>query len=549
MKTPFLLLLLLGLLHPLILTAESITRAPAAASASILTNGDFESGADGWPLKDGVSLQAEDDNHFLRLQFTAPDQFLSAHRSVPIDPSHEAYAFSFRARFADIQPGKQQWHDGRIILDFKDAAGNRLASPSPPYFKKTSKGWITKNMEFVVPPGAVTLEIMPALFHVRSGVLDLDDLQLIPVPAALIIARQEAAAAARAADTARRAALVKPQVPVPPADQMPPALRVVGNQLHTDDGATVWLQGLSIPSLEWVSNGEHILRSTRIALTEWKANCIRLPVRDHFWIGKGPYQRDGGAGYRQLIEDVANLCAAHGAYLVLDLHRFRAPEEAHVVFWRDAATRFKNPPAVLFELFNEPHDLSWEVWQKGGFVSDQKSSATVVAENGEKLRGFHSVGMQRLLDTVRETGAENIVIVGGLDWGYDLSGILDGHALDDRDGRGIVYSTHVYPWKSDWQGKFLALADKYPLFIGELGGEEKPMGFLRPDQHEDPYTWSPDMLGLIQKHKFHWTGWAFHHKASPRILLSLETYEPTPYWGQFVKDALAGKQFDLKKLR
>jgi hypothetical protein len=107
----------------------------------------------------------------------------------------------------------------------------------------------------------------------------------------------------------------------------------------------------------------------------------------------------------------------------------------------------------------------------------------------------------------------------------------------------------VYPWKNDWAGKFLALADKYPLFIGELGGEPEPMPFLRPDQHEDPYTWAPDMLGLIQKHKFHWTGWAFHHKATPRILLDLDTYEPTPFWGRFVKDALAGKQFPLTRLR
>jgi endoglucanase len=26
-------------------------------------------------------------------------------------------------------------------------------------------------------------------------------------------------------------------------------------------------------------------------------------------------------------------------------------------------------------------------------------------------------------------------------------------------------------------------------------------------------------------------------------------YTPTPYWGAFVKDALSGKQFELKKMR
>ncbi len=75
---------------------------------------------------------------------------------------------------------------------------------------------------------------------------------------------------------------------------------------------------------------------------------------------------------------------------------FRAPEESDAKFWESAAERFKNNPNVLFELFNEPHDVSWDVWQKGGPVTDEKGESTVVAENGEKLRGFHSVGMQAL---------------------------------------------------------------------------------------------------------------------------------------------------------
>jgi len=110
------------------------------------------------------------------------------------------------------------------------------------------------------------------------------------------------------------------------------------------------------------------------------------------------------------------LCAAKGAYLVLDLHQFGAPTEKHVAFWKDAATRYKNNPTVLFELFNEPHGISWEVWRNGGSLKNDKHTDVNPTENQEKNADDMSVGVQSLVDAVRSTGAKNIVITGGLDW-------------------------------------------------------------------------------------------------------------------------------------
>jgi hypothetical protein len=300
--------------------------------------------------------------------------------------------------------------------------------------------------------------------------------------------------------------------------------------------------------MEWSAGGEQVLESVRVAIRDWKANVIRLPVKETFWSGTGPYQNDGGAHYRQLVDDVVNLAAASDVYTVIDLHRYRAPQQVHAKFWTEVAKRYKNHPSVLFELLNEPHDVSWQVWRDGGFVSEKKTDTDALTENQEQLRGFESIGMQGLVDAVRNTGAKNIVIAGGLDWAYDLSGIVNGYALDDRGGNGIVYATHVYPWKSDWQGKFVEVAEKHPIFIGECGAPRERMSFIPPEQHEDPATWVPDFLGLVQKHQYHWTAWSFHPRASP-VLLKDWTYEPTPYWGQPAKDALHGKTFELKRMR
>ncbi|RKD90338.1 glycoside hydrolase family 5 protein [Mangrovibacterium diazotrophicum] len=329
----------------------------------------------------------------------------------------------------------------------------------------------------------------------------------------------------------------------------PSMLHVEGRYLVNAEGEKVWLQGVSLASMEWLANGENILQSTNVAIHTWKVNCLRCPVNEDFWFGKGKEQTDGGASYRKLLDDFVKEATSQGVYVVIDLHRFKAPKQIHADFWKEVASIYKNHPGVFFELFNEPHDISWEVWKNGGLVTNEKRATDALAENNKKYEDFESVGMQALIDAVRSTGAQNIVIVGGLDWSYDLSGYFDGYALDDRNGNGIMLSTHVYPWKSDWKNKFMMAIDTYPLFLGELGAEPERMPFIPPERHEMPETWVPDMLGLIQKYELNWTAWCFHPRSTPRLILDWD-YTPTPFWGQDVLEVLRdGKQYQLTKLR
>lgn len=163
--------------------------------------------------------------------------------------------------------------------------------------------------------------------------------------------------------------------------------------------------------------------------------------------------------------------------------------------------------------------------------------------------------MQALLDAVRSTGAKNVVIAGGVAWSYDLSGILEGYALTERDGgNGIMYSHHNYPWKIGWQKAVLDAAAKYPIFVGEVGCPEKweDFSFIKPDERYEKLgpgcTWPNDMLGTIQNYRLNWTGFSFHPSCGPMVIKDWD-YTPTAYWGQYVKDALAGKQFKAEKLR
>jgi len=304
-----------------------------------------------------------------------------------------------------------------------------------------------------------------------------------------------------------------------------------------------------VPSLEWSNTGERVLASTVEAIENWKANVIRLPIKSERWFGRDKAQKDDGAAYRALLDQVVLACASRGAWIILDLHHYRAASEKEVEFWRSAAAHFKDHPAVLFGLLNEPHNISWEIWKDGGEVTTKKRNTDALAENAEVITSFTAVGFQALVDVVRDTGAKNVLLIGGLDWAYDLSGITRGFALDDRGGNGIIYDTHVYPWKSRWQHSFLDCAAQYPVLLGEVGCDIARMDFIPPERHEDPYTWAPDMLACIQKHRLHWTAWSFHAGATPRILVDHTSYTPTPYWGAFVMAALKGATFTSERLR
>ncbi len=506
------------------------------ANGDMFPNGDFETDSNGDGIPDHwgkATYLTEEGNTFMRIN-AKPDALAMYYSKLDLPAGVEAFELSWRWRIQDLKPGAKAWFDARIMMNLVDASGSKQ-SVSPAYTRRSTDGWQERSRQFLVTEESLYLEFMPSLFNVKSGILDLDNVSLKPVPAEALREKQ----AVRAAEKARLT--VTPEV----ADQSqwPPVLKVKGNRLVNPEGDEVWLQGVNIASLEWSQSGENVLKSSEVAIEEWGAKVIRLPVKSKYWFG------DESADYRQTVDNMIIFAANRGVYTVLDLHHYRAPREGDIAFWKDAAERYKNHPAVLFDLLNEPHGTSWEVWRNGGFVADKNQPADEDAfltdeEKKHNAKGFMAMGMQGLVDVVRETGANNIVVVGGLDWAYDLSGILKGFAIQEHEGgNGVMYATHVYPWKSNWEKSFLEVAAVHPILVGEVGADAEKMSWMPAERQEDWQTWVPRMLNCIQEHRLNWTAWCFHPKASPRLLLDWE-YTPTPFWGVFVKEALAGKKFD-----
>ncbi|TLD71275.1 glycoside hydrolase family 5 protein [Phragmitibacter flavus] len=519
----------------------------AKASAALQQHGDLivDGGYTKPPGKKAKNLVDEEGNRYLRLESKEPGKMVLDYREIDLPEGVEALSLGWKQRISDLKKGEKSWYDARILLEFKGADGKVMkGKPAAPYSQRNTEGWVERSTEFLVPKEAASVVIMPALFHVKAGRFELDDFSLKPVDPAVLVAKQKE----------REERVAKSKVPVEADDQTkwPPMLKVKGNRLVTvDGGKEVWLQGMNVASLEWSVRGEQVHKSIVVGLEQWKGNVIRLPIKEDYWFGKD--MGDEGEAYREVVDQAVTLAANRGCYLVLDLHRYRAPKKEHLAFWADAAARYKDHPAVIFDLLNEPHGISWEVWRNGGFVEERKKEgdedAFLSAE--EKLhnkRGFESPGMQAMLDAVRATGAKNLVVVGGLDYAYQLDGIVDGFGLKDEEGNGIIYACHIYPWKKGWQKYLLDAAALHPILLGEVGADAKKMDFMPHEMQEDAETWVPDILGLIQEHRLNWTAWCFHPSASPRMLLNWD-YEPTPVWGAPAKEAMSGKAFPMGKLR
>ncbi|HZU38849.1 MAG TPA: cellulase family glycosylhydrolase [Gemmataceae bacterium] len=311
----------------------------------------------------------------------------------------------------------------------------------------------------------------------------------------------------------------------------PPPLKVVGKELQTTEGKTVRLRGVNIPSLEW-GQGEHLLQSLAVA-TRWGANFIRLPLSQDRWFGKTPERQDGGVHYRRTVHEFVRQSAAKRCYVILDLHwsdagqwghnigQHRMPDDHSVAFWNDLAHAFANQPAVLFGLYNEPYGVSWQVWRNGGQVMEPNRKAS------EGRLVYHTPGLQKLLDVCRAAGAKNVVVAGGLDWGYDLSGVAKGFALADPNGHGVVYDTHIYPWKKDWDRWVTPATKDYPVLIGEFG-----------PNRGDPKVFLSQVLAYIDRHQLHWAAWCMHPGATPNMLKDWR-YTLTAF-GEVVKSALGG---------
>jgi hypothetical protein len=184
-----------GPLAPLLgqATNASATPSPASAagsSSALVSNPDFSLATidpawpDDWGKGAGITWETEGGKHFLRLVATEPGKMLMAYREVDIPVGVKKVQITIRFRSSGIVTGEQNYMDARGIFHFLDATHKVLpGDPNSMDFTNTASGtWNTLTEEATVPDGAVKLALMPSLFKVAAGTLDLAEVSAKSIP-------------------------------------------------------------------------------------------------------------------------------------------------------------------------------------------------------------------------------------------------------------------------------------------------------------------------------------------------------------------------------
>lgn len=235
------------------------------------------------------------------------------------------------------------------------------------------------------------------------------------------------------------------------------------------------LRGVNVSGMEYsdtpfagMSPGE-----LQQVVVDWGSNVVRLPFVQSL-VMPGASARD----YVGELKTIVEWLAALGAYTILDLQWLDRetvvgpgdnrvppePDNSSIACWDILAREFRGVPHVIFDLFNEPHGIAVKTWVDWAHV---------------------------LTGAVRAVDESRVVMVGGIDWAYDLRGVAVSFP-------NVIYSTHVYRVKGkDWEGAFGDLAWKLPVFAGEFGGGPKDL------------AWGAKLLRYFDKRDMGWTAWSW----------------------------------------
>lgn len=251
-------------------------------------------------------------------------------------------------------------------------------------------------------------------------------------------------------------------------------LQVRGSQLCDQNGQPVVLRGVS---LGWHNLWPRFYNKGAVdeLTNKWHASVIRaamgVKIEDNYL--------ENPSFALQCMTPVIEEAIKDGVYVIIDWHAHDMYTDKAAEFFGKMSAKYGKYPNVIYELFNEPVEDSWE---------SLKQYATTV------------------IKAIRANDPDNIILMGCPHWDQDIDKV----AASPIEGvSNVMYTVHFYAathkqYLRDRMQK--AVEGGLPVFVSECAGmEASGDGPLNEEEYD---KW----IDLMERLKISWVNWSLSDK-------------------------------------
>lgn len=252
-------------------------------------------------------------------------------------------------------------------------------------------------------------------------------------------------------------------------------LQVRGNRIVDQSGNEIALRGMSFFWSQWMAK-YYNSNCVQWLSQDWKVTVLRAAMG----VESGGYLSNP-IGEKAKVDTVVRASIDQGLYVIIDWHDHNAHnhEREAKAFFAEMAQTYGNYPNVIYEIYNEPEQVSW---------------SNVVKPYAEAV-----------IDTIRQYDPDNIIIVGTPNW---CQNVVD-PSNDTLAYNNISYAIHFYAAShKQWlrSQATTALNNGISLFCSEYGTcEYTGSGVL--DSTETRIWWN-----FMDTNKISWCNWSIADK-------------------------------------